>query len=178
VSTRVGYAGGARPDPTYYSLGDHTESLQVDYDPEIVSYEELMNIFWNGHDPFSKPFSRQYAAILFYHDQFQEKAARDHVARLEKEHGRKVQTEVVPFRDFYMAEDYHQKYYLKGTPAVYGELQKIYPGENDLVASTAAARINGYLGGNGSLGQLRKELSLLGLSPEGQKQIEWLFHSR
>ncbi len=150
----------------------------MDYDPEIVSYEELMKIFWDDHDPFSKPFSRQYAAILFYHDASQEKAARDHVARLEKERGRQVQTEVVPFREFYMAEDYHQKYFLKGEPALYGQIREVYPEEKDLVSSTAAARINGYLGGNGSLGQLRKEIHLLGLSPEGQKRLEWLFHSR
>lgn len=137
-----------------------------------------MKIFWDDHDPFSKPFSRQYAAILFYHDASQEKAARDHVARLEKERGRQVQTEVVPFREFYMAEDYHQKYFLKGEPALYGQIREVYPEEKDLVSSTAAARINGYLGGNGSLGQLRKEIHLLGLSPEGQKRLEWLFHSR
>jgi len=171
IRTRVGYAGGTLESPTYHNLGDHTESIQVDYDPEVVSYNQLLDVFWENHNPFSQSFSRQYAAILFFHGSEQEKQARDSAARLEEENGRKVQTKISRYSEFFMAEDYHQKYALRGDRVILGEFVQIYPDEVDLVASTAAARVNGYLGGNGNADQLKRELPLLGLSPETQKRL-------
>ena len=55
--TRVGYSGGTRENPTYTALGDHTETLQIDFDPSVVSYRDLLAIFWAGHDPSAKPWS-------------------------------------------------------------------------------------------------------------------------
>ncbi len=66
VRTRVGYAGGTKRNPTYYNLGDHTETIQIDYDPTYVSYRELLDIFWESHDPAARPWSRQYMAVVFY----------------------------------------------------------------------------------------------------------------
>lgn len=149
----------------------------MDYDPEVISYQQLLDVFWENHNPFSQSFSRQYAAILFFHGPEQEKQARDSAARLEKEKGRNIKTKILPFSEFYMAEDYHQKYALKGDRLIFGEFAKIYPEEGDLVASTAAARLNGYLGGSGNAEQLKRELPLLGLSPEAQKRLQRLFPS-
>src|SRR4051812_14157562 len=60
VRTRVGYTGGELPDPTYAKLGDHTETIQLDYDPARISYEELLQIFWTGHNPVKRVWGRQY----------------------------------------------------------------------------------------------------------------------
>ena len=67
IRTRVGYAGGTTNNPTYRALGDHAETIQVDYDPTQISYEELLEAFWTSHSPTSRPWSRQYASIIFYH---------------------------------------------------------------------------------------------------------------
>ncbi|KUK62808.1 MAG: Peptide methionine sulfoxide reductase MsrA [Synergistales bacterium 58_81] len=174
----MGYAGGKKPDPSYYNLGDHTESLQVDFDPLVVSYGELLAEFWKGHDPFAMSFRRQYASILFFHDPDQEQTDLEQAAELEKKSGRKVRTEIRKLERFYPAEDYHQKFALKGTPAIYDEFRGLFPREEDLVASTAAARANGYLGGYGTLEQLDQDLPMLGLSSESQKLLRELFLSR
>lgn len=137
----------------------------------MISYEQLLDVFWKNHDPFSRSFSRQYAAVLFFHDPEQQKAASDYAAKIEAERGRRVQTEIIPFREFFMAEDYHQKYYLKGNRGIYGEFRAMYPEEEDLVRSTAAARVNGYLGGNGTREQMERELPLMGLSPEAMELL-------
>jgi len=171
VRTRVGYAGGSKENPTYHSLGDHAETIQIDYDPARISYGELLDLFWAGHSPTSRPWSSQYASIIFYHDEEQKRLAEESREREAERRGVPIYTEIEPFDRFYLAEDYHQKYRLRGNRALLAELEAIYPGIDDLVASTAAARVNGYLGGNGSLAQLEAEIDSLGLSPEGQERL-------
>jgi methionine-S-sulfoxide reductase len=177
VRTRVGYAGGTTQNPTYRNLGDHTESIQVEYDPTVISYEELLGVFWDSHDPFSQPWSRQYMAIVFTHDDEQERQAIEGRDRLAAETGRVVATEIVPFSGFYLAEEYHQKYRLQQDPALMREFRAIYPDPGDFVDSTAVARANGYVAGYGSLERLRDELDGLGLSTGGQKRL-WDLVSR
>jgi peptide-methionine (S)-S-oxide reductase len=177
IRTRVGYSGGSTPDPTYHKIGDHSESIQIDFDPEVISFEELAAIFWQSHNPFSKSFSRQYASILFFHTPEQEKIAKDMAGRLQTERGSRVSTEILPFSGFFLAEDYHQKYVLKGNRSVYGDFSEIYPDDKDVVNSTAAARLNGYLGGNGSSERFLEEISLLGLSPEARDRLAEAFSS-
>jgi peptide-methionine (S)-S-oxide reductase len=169
IRTRVGYTGGSTADPTYRNIGDHTETLQIDYDPTRVSYEELLEVFWTSHSPRSPSFSRQYADILFYHNEEQKQAALEFKAR-EAARG-EVYTEIVPAGQFYIAEDYHQKYQLRGKRELLQELQAIYPDPADLTASTAAARINGFLAGHGTLDQLEAEIDSYGLSPSGKEKL-------
>jgi hypothetical protein len=80
-------------------------------------------------------------------------------------------TELLPAQEFYWAEDYHQKYQLRGQRDLVAELIRIYPDARDLANSTAAARLNGYLGGNGSLQQLETEIDSLGLSDTAQQRL-------
>ncbi len=171
VRTRVGYSGGTKENPTYRSLGDHSETIQIDFDPARVTYEGLLKVFADSHEPFSRSWSRQYASVIFYHSAEQQKAAAAFLGQLEKKVGHKAQTEVVPFRKFYLAEDYHQKYYLRGRPEIAKEYYARYPDLKDFIASPAVTRVNGYVGGFGTVESLRKDLPGLGLSPKAQEAL-------
>jgi peptide-methionine (S)-S-oxide reductase len=171
VRTRVGYAGGTKENPTYRYLGDHSETIQIDYDPGVISYEDLLDAFWRSHRPTQPAWSRQYMSAIFYHDEHQKELALESKARQETELGQKIYTEVVRFERFYLAEDYHQKYELRHVPELLRELRAIYPETEAFVNSTAAARVNGYVAGNGSLQNLESELDQLGLSRSGQELL-------
>ena len=75
MRTRVGYSGGTKENPTYHDLGDHTETVQIDYDPTRVSYDKLLEIFWKSHNPRYQSRSRQYMIAVFYQDAEQKKRA-------------------------------------------------------------------------------------------------------
>jgi peptide-methionine (S)-S-oxide reductase len=169
VRTRVGYAGGTTENPTYHNLGDYTETIQIDYDPTQISYEQLLEIYWDSHNPTVSPWSIQYMSIIFYHNSEQRKLAMDTKQREEASLGRQIYTEIIPFSEFYLAEDYHQKYHLQQVPTLMKEFTTIYPNFADFIDSTAAARINGYLGGHGTFEGLQEQLSSFGLSPAGNE---------
>jgi len=171
VRTRVGYTGGATENPTYHNLGDHTETIQIEYDPTLISYRELLDVFWAGHDPTRPALSQQYASIIFYHDEEQERLAQESKERQEAQYGRRVYTEIVPSAEFYLAEGYHQKYRLRQSREFMSEFEAMYPDNDDFVNSTAAARVNGYLGGYGALADLQAEIDGLGLSPAAREKL-------
>ena len=169
IRTRVGYAGGKVNDPNYSKIGDHTETVQVDYDPERITYSQLLEIFWQRHRPDKQSWSRQYMNAVFYHNEQQHQLAMTSKAAVEQRIGRIVKTKVVPLRSFTKAEDYHQKYILKGHYELNKEMLRIYPRHQDFVDSTAVARLNAYAGGHGTRSQLLREIEMLGLSDEGRK---------
>ncbi len=171
IRTRVGYAGGSKDNPTYYSLGDHTETLQIDYDPNRITYEALLDIFWNSHNAARQPLSVQYKSVIFYHDEEQKRLALESKSRHEAEQNITILTEFIPYPRFYLAEDYHQKYYLTNVPDLLKELTAVYPDVNDFVNSTAVARVNGYVGRNGSLENLKREIDSYGLSPAAKQRL-------
>lgn len=176
IRTRVGYAGGTTDNPTYYNIGNYSETIQIDYDPSLISYEELLNTFWKTHDPTYDPgilgaFSRQYMSVIFYHDEEQKRVATESKQREEAKLGKKIYTDIMSFSRFYLAEDYHQKYYLRQSPELLKDLERIYPDVNALINSTAVTRINGYLGGNGTFEDLQKQIDSLGLSSSGEKRL-------
>jgi peptide-methionine (S)-S-oxide reductase len=167
----VGYTGGTKANPTYHSLGDHSESIQIDYDPRVISYEELLKRFWAGHDPGARSWSTQYKAAVFYHNDQQRKLAEETRDRIEAAQKIKVQTEILPFSRFYVAEAYHQKYGLRWHSEFMREFRSIYPSDEAFMNSTAAARVNGYLSGFGSSAALREEIDSFGLSPEAERRL-------
>lgn len=171
MRTRVGYSGGTTPNPTYRRIGDHAETVQVDFDPETVGYEELLGLFWQSHNATRPSWSRQYMSAVFFHNSQQEQLAHEVKERVERSVGKTLRTELLPASPFYVAEDYHQKYMLQGDILLYGEFRRMYPDFTDLVHSAAAAKVNGYLYGCGSLEQLRTELGSLGLSPQGGEHL-------
>jgi len=170
----VGYSGGAKANPTYSDLGDHTETFQVDYDPSKIDYKALLKIFWAAHDPTLKCGSTQYQPIIFHHDDSQKALAVKSLADEEARRGVKIYTHIRPASTFYMAEDYHQKYYLSLDQLLSKEIRRHYPKTADLVRSTAAARINGYAGGFGKRANLNGEIALLGLSAAGVARLRSL----
>lgn len=171
IRTRVGYAGGQKDSPTYHKMGDHTETVQIDFDPSLISYDQLLDIFWQSHQPKSGSWSQQYMNAVFYHNEDQRTQALASKVTLEQKNGYKVKTKVVPLRSFTMAEDYHQKYLLKVHNGLVDELKHLYSNHRDLVDSTAAARLNGYAGGHGDQEQLSREIDRMGLSGRGRKEL-------
>lgn len=171
MRTRVGYAGGTQSHPTYHNLGDHSETVEIDFDPSKITYAQLLEEFWANHSPCRPSWSRQYASLIFVHDEVQRKAAEASKAAYEKSHG-KVATEILPYTGFTLAESYHQKYSLRYEEDLMAEFAAIYPKAADFVNSTAAARVNGYLGGNGSAEQLKREIDRLGLSEAGRERLK------
>ena len=137
VRTRVGYAGGSKLNPTYRDIGDHSETVQMDYDPTQITYAELLDVFWTSHRCDSPAYSQQYASRIFYHDEQQRELAEESKARQEARQGTTLYTEIVPAGEFYWAEDYHQKYSLQGAAQLMRELanlstdggfRKLHPG--------------------------------------------------
>ena len=116
MATRVGYTGGKRANPTYRSMADHTEATQVDFDPQVVSYDELLAIIWRSHNPFGNKGSCQYKSAIWYDpaSPSQQASVEASAAALSKaKGGLKVQTCLEPLGPFYLAEEYHQKYIAK-----------------------------------------------------------------
>jgi peptide-methionine (S)-S-oxide reductase len=150
-------------NPTYHNLGDHSESIEVDYDPAKVSYEDLLGIFWEGHDPGARSWSTQYKAAIFYHDDEQKRLAEQTRDRIEAAQKIKVRTEILPISTFYVAEAYHQKYSLRGKQEIMKEYRAVYPFDEAFMNSTAAARVNGYLTGMACFEDLREAVDNLGL---------------
>jgi len=167
----VGYAGGTKEDPTYHNLGDHTETIQIDYDPARISYEDLLSVFWRSHNPTTRGVARQYKSAVFYHNERQKRLAMESRHRLATLLKKEVQTEITPFLGFTLAEAYHQKHVLQLRGDFMREFRATYPETSDFVNSTAAARVNGYLAGYGTRTQLRRELDSLGLSPAARGKL-------
>jgi peptide-methionine (S)-S-oxide reductase len=124
VSTTVGYAGGSFKDPTYKDVCSgktgHAEVVQVEYDPSKVSYEELLRVFWNIHDPTTlnrqgPDIGTQYRSAVFFHNPEQEATATASKQKLQSSgrYQKSIVTEITPASEFYRAEDYHQQYFEK-----------------------------------------------------------------
>ena len=164
VRTRVGYTGGTRKNPTYHSLGDHSESIQIDYDPSVITYRDLLRTFWQSHRATHEPWSRQYRSAVFFHDESQKEAAMEVMSEEEVRLQAQIYTALQPVDRFYWAEDYHQKYSLRHFREVYNEFLAMYPKLENFVNSTAVTRANGFVGGSGSFDLLQTEIDRYGLS--------------
>jgi peptide-methionine (S)-S-oxide reductase len=124
LNTQTGYTGGIFQNPTYRDVRSgktgHAESVMLEYDPQAISYDELLEVFWEIHDPTSlnrqgPDIGSQYRSAIFYHDENQKKAARKSRIRLQRsgKHQRDIVTEIAPAGKFFPAEDCHQRYYEK-----------------------------------------------------------------
>ncbi len=171
IRTRVGYAGGTSDSPTYHDLDGHAEAIQFDFDPSIISYGELLSVFWANHNAFARPYSSQYRSVIFVHNEVQRELANERIDQAEKERGLRPSTEIVDYVGFTRAERYHQKYRLQSSPTlapILDELKLLFETFDELVNSTAAARVNGYVSGFGSRELLEHEIGSFGLSQDAE----------
>jgi peptide-methionine (S)-S-oxide reductase len=121
ISTSVGYMGGNFPNPSYLDvlarITGHAEVTQIEYNPQQVSYEELLTVFWSIHDPTQlnrqgADRGEQYRSVIFYHTQAQKQLAFNSKNFLEKsgKFDKKIVTQILPASEYYLAEEYHQQY--------------------------------------------------------------------
>jgi len=116
ISTEVGYEGGEYENPTYGEVcaldTGHTEVIHIVFDPEVVSYEELLQFFWQVHNPTSKQ-KTQYKSVIFFHNKAQKRIAEISMEEFSGNFPHKIVTEILPAKKFYRAEEYHQQYLKK-----------------------------------------------------------------
>jgi methionine-S-sulfoxide reductase len=170
LRTRVGYAGGTTENPTYHNIGDYLEVIEIDFDRTQISYTELLDIFWRSHNPRQSPsWSRQYMDAVFYRGEAQRQCIEQKLA-FETNSG-EIYTLVEPLTAFYLAEDYHQKYYLRQEAELMKEFDRTCD-RQQFIDSTVAARVNGYVAGFGTLSNLQSEIRNFGLSAAGCQRLE------
>jgi len=154
LRTCVGYTGGKTTNPTYHDLENHTEVVKIEYDPTVIDFAKIVDIFFEEHDP-SAQFKAQYMSVIFCQDDSQKETAQKKLEAAQGKSRKKIVTQIRPKTPFYPAELYHQKYRLQCNKEVMKLAAKA--GVKDVITSHVAARINGYLGGQGSLEQLQSE---------------------
>jgi len=117
-------------------------------------------------------------SIIFYHDEAQKRLALETRDREAANRNARLYTVVVPYTEFYLAEDYHQKYRLQHEQDLMGEFRRMLPHMADFINSTAAARVNGYLAGYGTPQELEEEIDMLGLSEAGVRRLRQIVAGR
>lgn len=172
LRTRVGYSGGTKDSPTYRSMGDHSEAIQIDFDPEQISYEELLGVFLGAHNPCRAGFLVQYRSAVFFHSEEQREAALKATRSYEMQKDDKVATGIEAFTSFTNAEDYHQKYLLRSDSLLMAELEQRYPTIEEFLASPTVTRANAFVGGHGSQELRSADLPRMGFTPEAIKRMD------
>ena len=133
ISVMPGYAGGDKENPSYEDVCSgttgHAETIQIEFDPKVISYDKILDVFWHLHDPTTlnqqgNDIGTQYRSAIFYHSLKQKKIAEKIKKNIEdsKKYEDPVVTEIVPFTNFYKAENYHQNYYDKNKSASYCQI--------------------------------------------------------
>jgi peptide-methionine (S)-S-oxide reductase len=153
VRTCVGYAGGTAAGPTYHDIGDHSEALQVEFDPSVCSFGDLVDAAIGDHDPTSQPRKRQYQRVLFYETADQRDRIEERLAALDVPD---VATRVEPLDGFTVAEDYHQKYHLRSKRAILSAFEEAGYDEAAIRESPAAATLNAEAAGYETAGLARR----------------------
>jgi len=141
----VGYCGGKAKNPSYSDLKDHTESIEIDYDPSVLPIDDLLAAFWEAHSPTSRAYSIQYRAALFFSTPEEEALYTKSKREVEKKLGVTVHTAVTPYTNFSLAEDYHQKYYLRGKQALFSKLGY---SDEEIINNPLACHLNALVSGN------------------------------
>jgi peptide-methionine (S)-S-oxide reductase len=129
-SVLPGYSGGVVENPSYDQVcaekTGHAESIEIQFDPKIIPFERILDIFWHTHDPTTlnrqgNDIGTQYRSAIFYHDEKQKEIAEKSRKELERRgvYKNPIVTEITPFKNFYVAEDYHKNYYDKHQDAPY-----------------------------------------------------------
>jgi peptide-methionine (S)-S-oxide reductase len=147
VRTRVGYAGGSKPDPTYGSLGDHTEVVQVEFDPDRLAYREVVAEVFAAHNPYQQPAKRQYQNVVLAESEAQFETVGEFLDDSDFDPAR-VETRIEGLGEFTPAEHYHQKYSLRGKRWAKEPFEEAGYDAEAIRESPAAAKLNADLAGH------------------------------
>lgn len=109
VHAEVGYTGGTSSNPSYHDISDHTEAVQIEFNPHVISFEQLLDKFWSLHDPTAEYESR-FRSIIFYLDETQRELAEESKNTKQADYDEPIATEILPANKFYQAEPYNQDY--------------------------------------------------------------------
>lgn len=146
--------------------------MQIEFDPTVISYAELVDLMFTLHDPASRPSYQQYASVVLAHDDEQLRIARERAQVAAAKLGKPLTTRIEPLKRFWPAEDYHQKYYLRNNNTLMRQFRGMLG--NDEVAlrdSSAAMRVNGYVSGSGTRARLEGEIGSFGLSEAARADL-------
>lgn len=129
---------------------------------------DMLDIFWNNHDPTSRAHS-QYMSVIFYHNEQQLVQAEESLKFQQSKRAKPIQTKILPLNSFTSAEGYHQKYLLRRNPYIFKMLGM--DSDKKIIHSYVATRLNGYVGGFGTMEDFEAELEKLGLSPQLEASV-------
>ncbi|NFB57340.1 peptide-methionine (S)-S-oxide reductase [Clostridium botulinum] len=166
VKTYVGYTGGNTLFPTYNSIGDHLETLEVYYDSSKIAFENLLTIFEKNHNYIVRPNLLQYYSAIFYNNENEKELCLDWKKNKKEELKTEVLTRISPIEEFY-----HQKYYVQLEPVIMSNLRSKFSTGNDLISSPLCHKLNAYLAGYGSLKELNKEIEDFNLSEDAKNRL-------
>ncbi|UGB30969.1 MULTISPECIES: peptide-methionine (S)-S-oxide reductase [Bacillales] len=156
IKTRVGYAGGTEGQPTSRNTLDYTEALEILYDADVLSLDQILNQFFQQHNTMRPPRSIKYRSVLFYHNEEQQTNMLQKVEEMKRLHD-DCYTYVEFLDSFYEAEIRHQKYFLQRWKPIFKKWQELQEGKESLTDSTLAVRLNGLYKSCGSLEELKQE---------------------
>ena len=147
VRTRVGYAGGTTRDPTYHSLGNHTEVFQIEFDPDTTTYRDLLSLVFESHTPGRQPSKTQYQNVVLTATEAQ-RATLEAFLTSRGVTVDAIDTRIERLSRFYPAEDYHQKYRLRSVSSLMDAFDAAGYDDDALRESPIAAKLNGYAAGH------------------------------
>ena len=154
--------------PTYQNLGDHTEVVQILYDPCRITFKQLLSLFWKNHNP-SIFYQKQYWSIIFYITEEQKLVAQDFLQLYEKESLATVYTQIIPLEEYYHAESYHQKYTLQTHPWLIVAVN--VRSAKELIQSQLCTKFNGFLSSYGTHDELLEIARNFGLN---DRMVEYI----
>lgn len=151
-------------------MGDHSETLEIDFNPTIITFEDILRYFWQNHNPNRGEYrGRQYLSIVLYHDQKQKESI--HKVKKELKFKEEIQTEITPYTGFTLAEERHQKYYLKRYRNAIEQLNFLYPTAHSFMNSTLVARLNGFVKGFGTMAGLKEEINVWDINEDSRQKL-------
>lgn len=181
MRTRTGYAGGRSTNPNYQDVGFHSEVIEVDYDPSLITYEALVSHFFESHNATSKPYYQRIKSLVFYRDEAEKEIAQKIIEQQKQiavQKGLLVYTELKPYEVLYLAEPEHQLKALKAEVSLHSELLEMFGNESNLQNSILGSKLNGFLYGFGSHSEIESILSQSGLSEASKSRVWAIYNQR
>jgi len=148
--------------------------MDFEFNPDVISYEDLLWMFWKGHDPYTK-HKNQYMSAIFYNDDEQKALAEKTRDKIQEGSARPIATVIRKAETFYNAENYHQKYMLRQDHQLLSALKL---SDEELIKSTAAAKLNGYVRGFGTMADFEADKNTFGLPPNVMDHLQKKVKSR